>query len=156
MPSLKRPPAAVLVTAALVIAAATAGAQEGQRRRPEQIAPTGAEDAARPTAEDEAGTTRVDAMTSESTKGLTFEHRADGTIGRDRRGRCMNVLTASVGKDGRMEVSCHKGGDGSPATLAAVEPWNPVRGQTLNRLDVKPLKAPIVVAPRTAPAPEEK
>jgi hypothetical protein len=152
MHSFRRSVAGVPLTAALVLTAAIAFAQEGQRRRPEQVAPTGAEDAAKPTAEDEAGSKLIDAMTSESTKGLTFEHRADGTIGLDLQGRFMNVLTASVGKDGRIEVFCHKGGEGGPA----VEPWNPARGQTLHRLDVKPLNAPIVVAPKTAPAPEEK
>jgi hypothetical protein len=156
MPSLKRSLAGVLLTAALALPAGTAGAQEGQRRRPEQIPPTGAEDSAQPTAEDEAGKRLIDATTSESTKGLTFEHRTDGTIGLDLQGRFMNVLTASPGKDGRIEVSCNKSGDGAPAALAAVKPWSPARGQTLHRLDVKPLKAPIVVAPKKAPVLEEK
>lgn len=156
MPSLRRSLAGALLTAALVFLTGPAGAQEGKRRRPEQVPATGAEDSAQPTAEDEAGKRLIDASTSESTKGLTFDHRTDGTIGLDLQGRFMNVLTASPAKDGRIEVSCTKSGDGAPAPLAAVTPWSPVRGQTLHRLDVKPLKAPIVVAPEEAPVLEEK
>jgi len=156
MPSLTRSLAGVLLTAALVLSAHVSSAQEGKRRRPEQVPPTGAEDSAQPTAEDEEGTRLIDAITSESTKGLTFEHRSDGTISLDLQGRFMNVLTAAPGRDGRIEVSCHKGDDGKPANLAAVKPWTPVRGRTPHRLDVKPLKAPIVVVPEKAPVLEEK
>ncbi len=156
MPSLARSIAGVLLTAALILSAQVSSAQESKRRRPEQVPPTGAEDSAQPTAEDEEGTRLLDAITSESTKGLTFEQRSDGTISLDLQGRFMHVLTAAPGRDGGIEVSCHKGGDREPATLAAVKPWMPVRGQTPHRLDVKPLKAPIVVAPEKAPVLEEK
>src|SRR5262245_21356515 len=100
----------------------TADAQDAARRRPEQIPRTGAEDSAQPTPEEEAAARFLDAITSRSTEGLTFEQRPDGTIGLDLQGRFMHVLRATPGKDGHLGISCHTGGNPELSHANAVKP----------------------------------
>src|SRR5262245_56013793 len=95
----------LLLTAALVLMTGTADAPDRARRRPRQIPPTGDEDSAQRTPAAEAGARTLDAITSRSTEGLTFERRVDGTIGLDLQGRFMHVITAAPGQDGRLEVA---------------------------------------------------
>ena len=107
----------LLVTAALLFLTGPADAQDRTRQRPQQIPPTGAEDSAQRTAAAEAGARTLDAITSRSTAGLTFERRADGTIGLDLQGRFMHVVTAAPGKDGRLDISCHTDGEALPSPV---------------------------------------
>jgi hypothetical protein len=103
------------------------------------------------------GLATLEAITSRSTEGLTFEHRSDGTISVDLRGRFQNVLMATTGKDGTLEVVCSNA-DHHHAAATPIVPWTPVRTGTLNRLQVpRRLAAPIRVAPATrSAAPEVK
>ena len=156
MMSATRSLAGLYLTAGLVLLAGTAFDQEKARQRPQQLPPTGAEDSVQPSPEDEQGLRNLDAMTSRSIEGLTFEERPDGTIGLDLAGRFMHVLTAAPNKTGHLDVACHTGGNASSKGATAVKPWRPVRGQTPHRLDVKPLKAPIVTVSEKAPVLEEK
>jgi hypothetical protein len=149
------------VATALLIFATTASAQEkGRRQRPQQVPPTGAEDSAEALPEDPEGVETLDAITSRSTEGLTFEHRGDGTIGLDLQGRFMHVLRATPGKDGHLEVSCETGSrhgkEAHAKAATAVKPWRPVRGLASGAVRGKPLPAPIRVAADKAPAAEEK
>jgi hypothetical protein len=150
--------AGLCLAAGLVFVAGPAGAQEKARQRPQQLPPTCAEDSVHLTPEDEQGLRTLDAITSRSTEGLTFEERADGTIGLDLAGRFMHVLTAAPNQTGHLDVACHTGGNANPkgATASSVKPWRPVRGQTPHRLNVNPLKAPIVAVSEKAPVLEEK
>ena len=156
MMSATRTLAGLCLTATLVLLAGAASAQEKARRQPpQQVVPTGAEDSAQLTAEDEEGQRTIDAITSHSTEGLTFEERGDGTIGLDLQGRFMHVLTAATGEDGALLVSCHTG-ESQEAKANALPLWRPVRGQAGRRLNAKPLRAPLVVVPEQAPVLEEK
>jgi hypothetical protein len=148
----------ILFTAVVLLAGSADAQQTGQRQLPQQTQPTGAEDSAQVTPAEEQARKLLEAMTSESTEGLVFEHRADGTIGLDLQGRFQHVLRAVPGKDGRLEFTCHTGGHAAAPAGAAIAPWNPRRGETLHRLDVKMLKAPIRVPSKKATpvAPEVK
>jgi hypothetical protein len=87
---------------------------------PQQILPTGEEDAS-PRAGEFASRSaqsaeltveqRLRQMTSESTEGLVTVRRDDGTIGIDLQGRFQSVLIATPTEDGRFVVSCHTGED---------------------------------------------
>ena len=145
--------AGLCLGAALVLIAGTASSQEKLRRQPpQQVPPTGAEDSAQPTLDDEEGRRTLDTITSHSTEGLTFEERTDGTIGLDLQGRFMHVLTAAVGTDGQVEISCQKD---EKTVATALAPWTPTRSQTTRRLNKVPQRASAAVAPKTVVA-EEK
>ena len=156
MMSATRSSAGFSLAVTLVLLAGAASAQEKARRQPpQQVVPTGAEDSAQLTADDEEGQRTLDAITSHSTEGLTFEERGDGTIGLDLQGRFMHVLTAASGEDGALLVSCHAG-ESQQAKANALPLWRPVRGQAARRLNARPLRAPVVVVPEQAPVLEEK
>lgn len=156
MMSATRSSAGLSLAVTLVLLAGAASAQEKARRQPpQQVVPTGAEDSAQLTADDEEGQRTLDAITSHSTEGLTFEERGDGTIGLDLQGRFMHVLTAASGAEGGVEVSCHTG-ESQQAKAAALPLWKPVRGQAARRLNARPLRTPVVVVPEQAPVLEEK
>jgi hypothetical protein len=116
-----------------------AGTAAAERKvRATQIVPTGAEDAVAPVEDD--GTRLVDALTNDSTEGLTVIQRADGTQSIDLQGRFQHVLRVAKTEDGKTEMSCN-----ADAKLGkAMKPWTPQKGKGLR---VKPWKAPIVVAP---------
>jgi hypothetical protein len=138
---------------AMVLSGGTGFAQEKTRRQPpQQVPPTGAEDSAQPTADDEEGRRTLDAVTSHSTEGLAFEERTDGTIGLDLQGRFMHVLTAAVSEDGKVEVSCQKD---EKAVAAALAPWTPTRSRAAQRLNKEPQRASVVAVPAKTVA-EEK
>jgi hypothetical protein len=141
--------------AVLTFAAGAALAQTNvPRRTPQQVTPTGEEDAATMTPEDERGRRMLEAFTNHSTEGLTFEQRPDGTLGLDLQGRFQNVLTAAPTKDGGFLLSCrHGAAHAAHRPLAA--PWLPVRGRTPGKLNVQPLPSPILVVDKT-PVLEEK
>lgn len=127
----------------------TASAEKPARQRPSQFVPTGAEDAVRVGEDD--GSRKVDSITSEATEGLTVVKRADGTQMVDLQGRFQHVLKANHTHDVACDVDgTLVGADGKP-----VKAWIPKRGRGV-RLDVKPLKAPLPVATKQAPALEVK
>lgn len=139
-----------------VALASAAAAQEPARRRPQQIPPTGAEEATQLTPAQLDGIRTLEAITSRSTAGLTFDHRADGTIGLNLQGRFQNVLLATPGKDGKLEVACLTGDHGHEFTTP-IAFRNPVRGETRHRLQAPTrLAAPIRVASVKTVAPEVK
>jgi hypothetical protein len=142
----------VLVGAVLV--ASTATAQQGPaQRRPQQVPPTGVDAPLTPA--DLPGIRNLDAFTNRSIDGLTFEHRSDGTIGLDLQGRFQNVMLANRRPDGGVDLTCVSGShDHAAVTLPQ---WTPGRTAGMQRLRVPShLAAPIVVAPKAAPAPEVK
>jgi hypothetical protein len=142
----------VLFSAALATAA---GAQE-PRRQP-QMPATGAEDAVQLTPEQLQGLRTLEAMTSRSIEGLTFEHRDDGTIGLNLEGRFQNVLRWTAGADGKLELACHIGGDHRNESAAPSATFSPLRTSQRQRVQAPSrLAAPFRVAPAKAAAPEVK
>lgn len=144
----------LLFTAILVLAAGTAGAQVPVRP-PQQVPQTGADDAVPLTQADVQGLRTLQAITSRSFEGLTFEQRPDGTLGIDLQGRFQHVLMASPGPDGSLNLSCLSGDHAHAATIASIEPWRPSRSDRF-RLDVSRFRAPLGVTVSKAPALEEK
>ena len=142
-----------IAVAVLSVVTLFAGSASAERRRPSQIVPTGAEDAVTVT-EDE-GTRNLDALTSESTDGLTVVERADGTQGIDLQGRFQHVLKAHHTSDGKVDYACSPDVKLTDASGKVLKPWSPKKGSKAMRLDVKPLKAPIIVQ-KKAPALEVK
>lgn len=144
---------AFLVVTTLFLLDSTAGAQEPAQRRPQQIPATGVETP--PTPVEILGLRNLDAITNRSIEGLTFERRGDGTIGLDLQGRFQNVMRAKTLPDGRIELSCVT--EGHDHSVPPLPQWTPSRTNPVQRLNVlSHLPAPIVVAPKKAPAREEK
>jgi hypothetical protein len=112
---------------------------------PQQLPQTGAEDGRPVTPSEAQAIKQLEAMTSQSLEGLTFEQRADGTIGIDLQGRFMHVMRAHPGEHGS-EVSCRVG-ENDADTLAAIQAFQPHRGSAVQRLDVSALRAllPLIV-----------
>ena len=147
----------VRLIAGLFLAAAlasTAAAQQPASRRAQQAPPTGAEDSAQLTPEQLEGIRTLQAITSRSIEGLTFEHRADGTIGLNLQGRFQNVLMATLGPDGKWEVACSTGTHRHESVTPIVG-WNPARGGK-RRLQSPTLAAPIKVVSVKTATPETK
>lgn len=145
--------AAGVLAATLTLLDSTAGAQGPAQQRPQQAPSTGID--ALPTPAELAGIRNLNAFTNRSIEGLTFEHRGDGTVGLDLQGRFQNVMRAKRLPDGRVELSCAiEGHDHAAVTLPQ---WTPDRASPVRRLNVPSrLAAPLVVAPRPAPAQEVK
>jgi hypothetical protein len=110
----------VPLLSALAIAQEAPPAKPNATQLPQQVLPTGEEDASPRAGEFAArsaqGATqtveqKLREMTSESTEGLTTVRRDDGTIGIDLQGRFQSVLIATPTKDGRFVISCHTGED---------------------------------------------
>jgi hypothetical protein len=143
---------APLLSAAMLALVAGSAAAQVRVRPPQQVPPTGAEDAAPLTQTDAQGIKTLQAITSRSFEGLTFEQRADGTLGIDLQGRFQHVLLATPGPNGSLNLSCHSGDHANAASLASIEPWRPARNGSLLRLDVSSIRAssrnPISVAPK--------
>ena len=142
------------VLVGVVLVASTATAQQGPaQRRPQQVPPTGVDAPLTPA--DLPGIRNLDAFTNRSIDGLTFEHRSDGTIGLDLQGRFQNVMLANRRPDGGVDLTCvSESHDHAAVTLPQ---WTPGRTAGMQRLRVPSrLAAPIVVAPKPAPAPEVK
>jgi len=87
-------------------------------QRPQQILPTGEEDApARvqdfasrsATISEQALDEKLRRMTSESTEGLKTVHAPNGAVGIDLDGRFMSVIVGKQREDGSYELSCHTG-----------------------------------------------
>jgi hypothetical protein len=101
-----------------VAQAQTAGEAPAQSPRlPQQIIPSGAEDApqalraaaASRQAEQQQLERQLIEMTSESSTGLVPVSHANGTVTVDLEGRFMSVLVATPSEDGGVAVSCHTG-----------------------------------------------
>lgn len=142
-----------LVFAALLLAGASAHAQ-APVQAPQQVPHTGVGDAKPLTSADVQGLRTLQAITSRSLEGLTYEQRGDGTIGLDLQGRFMHVLMATPGPDGRPVLSCQTG-DHAHAEGVSFESWRPSRNDQLHRLDVSGLIARLPAISR-APVLEEK
>lgn len=93
------------------VAPAFAGRPEDKpkKQKPQQVAPTGAEDAATPSAADLAAEKALEAMTSQSTEGLEMVEHVDGTVSVDLEGRFMSVMLATPTADSGYALSCLTG-----------------------------------------------
>jgi hypothetical protein len=107
-----------LVAAVALVLSAPAAEAAPKKKKAEQIVPTGHQDAAPPSAQDEAATEALEVMTSRSDEGLTEVMHEDGTVSMDLEGRFMHVLTAGVDAAGKPSASCDAPGD-APARAAA-------------------------------------
>jgi hypothetical protein len=111
----------VPLLSALAVAQEAPAPKQNATQLPQQVLPTGEEDAASPRAGEFAARAaqsaaltveqRLRAMTSESTEGLATTRRDDGTLSIDLQGRFQSVLIAKPTEDGRFVVSCHTGED---------------------------------------------
>jgi hypothetical protein len=110
----------VPLLSALAVAQEAPATKPNAAQLPQQILPTGEEDAS-PRAQDFAARAaqsealtieqRLREMTSESTEGLVTTRRDNGTLSIDLQGRFQSVLIATPTEDGRFVVSCHTGED---------------------------------------------
>ena len=142
----------LLPAAALILSTTAGGAQAQVTQRPQQVPATGAEDAAAPTPIDLPGQQTLEAITSRSIQGLTFERRSDGTLSINLQGRFQHLLMTAPGADGRLEVSCITGTHAHVAPTVLMPSWRPVRGGAVQPIDVNALKArlPRLVTPTAA------
>jgi hypothetical protein len=111
----------VPLLSALAVAQDAPATKPNAAQLPQQVLPTGEEDAASPRAGEFAARAaqsaaltveqRLRAMTSESSEGLVTTRRDDGTLSIDLQGRFQSVLIATPTEDGRFVVSCHTGED---------------------------------------------
>jgi hypothetical protein len=110
----------VPLLSALAVAQEAPAPKPNAAQLPQQVLPTGEEDAS-PRAQDFAARSaqserltleqQLREMTSESAEGLVTIRLDDGTIGIDLQGRFQSVLIAKQTEDGRFVVSCHTGED---------------------------------------------
>jgi hypothetical protein len=128
-----------------------ATARPANTQLPQQVVPTGAEDApAQATAARRAATAAPAAaadaaqlerelvrMTSESDQGLTAVKQSDGSVRVDLDGRFMSVLVSTPTSDGGHEVSCHTGKD-------AVEKVSDVQKILAGKAPKPPKSAPVL------------
>jgi hypothetical protein len=117
-----RPSRAFLAMGAGVCALLLASAQAedkvtpNETQLPQQVLPTGAEDAAQPAArsvanaaESQQAIEQLVEMTSESSEGLVVETLPDGSKMVDLQGRFMSVAVQKKTPDGNVEVGCFTG-----------------------------------------------
>jgi hypothetical protein len=117
------------VGAALLFLSSPATAQLAQQHA-QQAPATGAEASASLTPVDITGLQNLNAATSRSIEGLTFEHRADGTVGLNLEGRFQNIVRSTIGPDGRLALSCAVEAHGHAGTLPK---WTPSRTNQLQQ-----------------------
>lgn len=114
---------ATLLLAAAGPALAAENTTKPKKARPQQVHPTGAEDAKAPTPAELSAEDALDQMLSRSTEGLEVVTHADGTISVDLEGRFMNVSVANPGPDGKPRVNCVSSHDGlAKSKQAAADP----------------------------------
>ncbi len=110
----------VPLLSALAVAQEAPAPKPNATQLPQQVLPTGEEDASARAQEFSARAAqsatltveqKLREMTSESTEGLQTVRRDDGTIGIDLQGRFQSVLIATPTEDGRFVISCHTGED---------------------------------------------
>jgi hypothetical protein len=102
----------VLGLAMLTPAQAAQDEKKEKKGKPQQVVPTGREDAAPATAAEAAGEALVERMVDRTVEGLRSYQYDDGTVGVDLDGRFMHVSVVSRRPDGSLAVSCvgnHKG-----------------------------------------------
>ena len=130
--------------------ASAAKVRTPQFRLPQQVLPTGEEDAralrlatssSAAAAAERAEARNLEAelryMTSESTEGLVYDQRSDGTISVDLQGRFMSVAIATPTEDGGYLVSCHTGEDAVTHAMKAAD----IAAGKAPRLKVEPAVA---------------
>jgi hypothetical protein len=128
--------------AAVPAAQAAQGHKPAKKQKPQQVHPTGEEDAKAPTAEEAAGEAALEQMTNRSSEGLAVVQHENGMASVDLEGRFMSVMVAATRKDGTRGAVCsHDHDQVSRARKAATEPA---------------VAAPAPPAPKTAPVLEEK
>jgi hypothetical protein len=141
------------ITSALLLS----GVAAAQEQLPQQLLPTGEEDAparaeafAAHAAQEsrQSAEQRLRAMVDDSPEGLETVHKPDGTVGVNIAGRFMHVMVATPTEDGRYVSSCHTGEE----ALSHVH-----RAQEMSAGKLPKLKAaaPVVIVDRQ-PVLEEK
>jgi hypothetical protein len=128
---------------------------------PQQVVPTGAEDAATPAAAaarraapvTAAASTTPDAarlerelvrMTSESDQGLNAVTLPDGSVRVDLDGRFMSVLVATPTSDGGDEVTCHTGKDAVEKTKQAQRVIAGTEPKSVRTVESTPKQSPVL------------
>jgi hypothetical protein len=127
-----------LILAASLLVSMAVSAQSPVRR-PQQVPATGAEDGRARTPAEVEGARTLDAITSRSFAGLTYDQRADGTLTINLQGRFQNVMMATPGADGRLNAFCQT--SESLKSPSAATPWLPIKGKTAGLLDTAALRA---------------
>jgi hypothetical protein len=89
-----------------VAPAVRADPPKAKKQKPQQVHPTGKEDAAPQTSADLAVEQKLEQMTSRSTEGLTAVRHADGTLAMDLQGRFMHVMVAVPDGKGGTRLVC--------------------------------------------------
>lgn len=115
-------PLALAITSALLLSGAAAAqdtaAQSNATQLPQQVLPTGEEDApirvetfAQRAAQEAklSAEQRLRQMTNDSSEGLETVRKPDGTVGMNLAGRHMHVMVATPTEDGKYVTSCHTG-----------------------------------------------
>ena len=108
------PRALVFGLAVLLVGGVAVAAPEkpkAKKQKPHQVVPTGAEDAAVPTADQILAEQALEEMTSRSTEGLEAVEHPDGTVSVDLEGRFMSIVVATPTAAGGHAVSCATGHD---------------------------------------------
>lgn len=145
----------VAICAVLSASAAQADDESAvnETQLPQQVLPTGAEDAVAETATFAARLAAPAAasqsdlvdelveMTSESDEGLVEESLGDGATMIDLQGRFMSVMIATPAADGGTVIACHSGHD-------AVEHAKHAHDHTIGKAEPKQLPAQLLNAPQ--------
>lgn len=113
---------------------------KARKQKPQQVIPTGAEDAAVPTAKEVLAEMELEQMTSRSTEGLEAVEHPDGTVSVDLEGRFMSIAVATPNAAGGHSVSCATGEDARSRARKA---------------RAVPVSTPLT-PPAPAPAPQEE
>ena len=79
---------------------------KAKKHKPQQVAPTGKEDAAAPSSADVAAEQELERMTNRSAEGLTQVQLSNGTVAMDLEGRFMHVMTAVPDGKGGTRLVC--------------------------------------------------
>ncbi len=98
----------IVVAAFALLGVESSADAKPKKPRPQQVAPTGAEDRPSAAPENPAVEAALDAMTSRSSEGLVQMHHGDGTVSMDLEGRFMHVVFAAP-TDGAPTLACHTG-----------------------------------------------
>lgn len=96
-----------LAAAAALFTAGPAAADKGKGKgKPQQVVPTGKEDAKPPTPAEQAADAELERITDQSSEGLTPVQRPDGSVTVDLEGRFQSVVVARKNADGTTSIGC--------------------------------------------------
>jgi hypothetical protein len=141
---------ATLVLATSALAGADAATAFAKPKKPQQVVPTGAEDAPNAPAPDPSATLTLEQATSRSSEGLTVVQNPDGSESVDLQGRFQNAMIQAPTKDGGVVTGCATNLDAKrPARRSKAKP---TKYQQAVRSGARPLILPAGMGP-VLPAP---